>query len=438
MTIFQFSDDTPKDLPLSSSGSAQGRFSGRTTFSITNLTARPQGGRISVRPLGEAKADWFKIVGASPDSAELTRSFAPSDTFRPEVSVAPPADAPPGEYKFQLQIVSTEDPAAGETRGPIVRFTVPEVDRSPGTFLRLAAAGAILALTAFGGGYFLRGVVTSGDVEKARNEGGAQHAAELAGRDEELRIQIGKIAELEEVESGLRGELKSLAETHDARLQDAATETRRLQDEIKDQTARVEEARALQTQFNDVFKGDAPFRERLDQAQADLTQTARLRDENLTLAQARTQCYGALGDLAGGKDVLPRLESFEAEAANLRAASAAMKMDSERLKSESDTHQAATAEAVQHLVEVSSELEAALAFNTELTVIMEQEAEENLAARTRAQEAQAALQLQIDDLGVQLQTAQTRIVDLTQQGEQAAKTYAERIAQKDAETPACP
>ncbi len=96
-------------------------------FSITNITA----GRLALgtKILADAPAEesWFTIEGAA------KRELAPNETDQVVVKVKLPADGRPGEYKFSLQVYSTERGRAGEdfTNGPTVAVEMPEPSVGP-------------------------------------------------------------------------------------------------------------------------------------------------------------------------------------------------------------------------------------------------------------------------------------------------------------------
>ncbi|MEJ2666015.1 MAG: PASTA domain-containing protein [Deinococcales bacterium] len=122
------------------------RRTGAASFSITNKTNQPLAGRLSVVPQGDAKAEWFEVMG------EAQRNFAASETQQASVNVTVPGDAPAGNYTFRLRIVNVNDPDNDYTDGATASFEVPEVVTPPAHFPRWAyfAIGAALVVVVGG------------------------------------------------------------------------------------------------------------------------------------------------------------------------------------------------------------------------------------------------------------------------------------------------
>jgi hypothetical protein len=91
---------------------------GRLDFTVTNTAHRDLTARAHVVPEGTAKADWFTIVGPQRDSP-------PDTTHQFGVQVAVPIEAPPGAYRFRLDVVAVEDPDEYEGEGVWATIDVP-------------------------------------------------------------------------------------------------------------------------------------------------------------------------------------------------------------------------------------------------------------------------------------------------------------------------
>lgn len=117
---------------------------GAASFSITNKTNQPLAGRLSVVPQGNAKAEWFEVMG------EAQRNFAAAETQQATVNVTVSGDAPAGNYTFRLRIVNVNDPDNDYTDGATASFKVPEVVPSGGggfpTWAYIAIAVALVVI----------------------------------------------------------------------------------------------------------------------------------------------------------------------------------------------------------------------------------------------------------------------------------------------------
>src|SRR3977135_1552028 len=77
---------------------------GTIAFAVTNSTTRSLRGQMQIRPLGETKAGWLRLQGAS----EI--NFAPSETHQVTAEVQVPPGTAPGKYRFRLDACSTSNP----------------------------------------------------------------------------------------------------------------------------------------------------------------------------------------------------------------------------------------------------------------------------------------------------------------------------------------
>jgi PASTA domain-containing protein len=98
---------------------------GSATFSVTNKVGSPTGGRLSVVPEGNAKAEWFQIQG------EKERTFQGSETQKITVNVNVPGNLPPGDYKLRCRVVNVTDPDNDYTNSAVVTVTVPQPEKPP-------------------------------------------------------------------------------------------------------------------------------------------------------------------------------------------------------------------------------------------------------------------------------------------------------------------
>jgi hypothetical protein len=125
----------------------------QAVFTVSNLSGRAISGRARIVPANPVAAPWLGIAG------HTERDFPIGGTQQFTVEIAPPADAPPGTYIFQLQVVGLDNPDEEITQGPGVTFTVP----APGTVPPAPArafpwwipVGVVVALLILGGGGLL-------------------------------------------------------------------------------------------------------------------------------------------------------------------------------------------------------------------------------------------------------------------------------------------
>jgi hypothetical protein len=91
---------------------------GSANFSVTNKSGQPLAGRLSVQPQGDAKAEWFDIMG------EKERNFAPTETQKITVNIKTPPAAKMGDYKFRFRAVNVNDPDNDYTDSAVVTFNL--------------------------------------------------------------------------------------------------------------------------------------------------------------------------------------------------------------------------------------------------------------------------------------------------------------------------
>src|SRR5438105_4091155 len=121
---------------------------GTADFSVTNVSGRPLRGRAAPFPDAPAQAGWFTIA----DGAE--RDFPVGGTVQYVVGVAAPLSAPPGSYRFRLDVLGTDNPDEEQAHGQWVAFQVvaappPPPRKIPWPWI-IAAAAAVLVLAAIG------------------------------------------------------------------------------------------------------------------------------------------------------------------------------------------------------------------------------------------------------------------------------------------------
>jgi hypothetical protein len=120
---------------------------GRLDFTVTNIAHRELTARAHVVPEGTAKVEWFTIVGPQRDSP-------PDATHQFGVQVAVPIAAPPGPYRFRLDVVGVEDPDEYEGEGVWATIDVPPAPRPSRVPLWILAAAAVLLVAILVGVYF--------------------------------------------------------------------------------------------------------------------------------------------------------------------------------------------------------------------------------------------------------------------------------------------
>lgn len=160
MPSFQISD-APTQLQMQPAGADGVIPPAKVSFTLRNMGARAQTGRIRVEPQSGADAAWFAITGAPATSpAEIEKEFAFGGNEAIEVTVAPPKGAPAGKYGLRLKVAAEEDPDTDFAEGPTVGFDLaaPPVVVTPHKPFPwwIVAVAAVLVLVAAGvGGFFI-------------------------------------------------------------------------------------------------------------------------------------------------------------------------------------------------------------------------------------------------------------------------------------------
>jgi hypothetical protein len=112
---------------------------GRLDFTVTNTAHRELTARAHVVPEGGAQEGWFTIVGPQRDSpADATHQFG--------VEVAVPIQAPPGPYRFRLDVVGVEDPDEYEAEGVWATIDVPLAPQPSRLPIWIVAVAALLVV----------------------------------------------------------------------------------------------------------------------------------------------------------------------------------------------------------------------------------------------------------------------------------------------------
>jgi serine/threonine-protein kinase len=91
------------------------------SFTASNTGPKSIAGRVTLVPLGSAKAAWLNLDG------EQERNFAKGEAHQLTVRIAVPPGTPVGKYSFRLNIISVENPDDEFTEGPSVSFEVKEL-----------------------------------------------------------------------------------------------------------------------------------------------------------------------------------------------------------------------------------------------------------------------------------------------------------------------
>jgi hypothetical protein len=136
-----FSITAPPELKLSEDRS------GRTTFTVSNLTGRPVRARIVPRGQDGASDDWFDPPQELPIEVGATVTV--------DIGVTVPADAQAGRYTLHLDAVVEDD--TERVAGQSVAFEVPEPAPQPSRLrliLLLVLAGVLLLGLAAGAVWF--------------------------------------------------------------------------------------------------------------------------------------------------------------------------------------------------------------------------------------------------------------------------------------------
>ena len=108
-----------QEVPLGPEGAAS------VAFTVTNQTTRPLRGQGQARALGSTDASWLKLQGG------LEFDFAASESRQISMNLEVPAKAPPGQYRFRLDVCSVANPDDDFTQGPEVSFTVRDTPPPP-------------------------------------------------------------------------------------------------------------------------------------------------------------------------------------------------------------------------------------------------------------------------------------------------------------------
>lgn len=90
-----------------------------TSFTVFNSSGRAMRGRARIVPQDPVAEKWLTVV----DDAE--RDFPIAGTQQYSVHIAPPPDAPAGNYIFRLDVLGVDNPDEELSEGPGVTFEVP-------------------------------------------------------------------------------------------------------------------------------------------------------------------------------------------------------------------------------------------------------------------------------------------------------------------------
>jgi hypothetical protein len=120
----------------------------RASFTVTNTSPQALRGQLFARKLGEAKPEWFTVVG------DTVRDFAPGEVQQVVVELKVPPGSAPGSYSFRLDAVSEADPDEDFTEGQSVAFDVaappPPPPKKKFPWWILAIVGAVVLLIVIG------------------------------------------------------------------------------------------------------------------------------------------------------------------------------------------------------------------------------------------------------------------------------------------------
>jgi hypothetical protein len=112
---------------------------GRLDFTVTNTAHRDLTARAHVVAEGGAQTGWFTIVGPQRESPrDGTHQFG--------VEVAVPIEAPPGPYRFRLDVVGVEDPDEYEGEGVWATVDVPPAPQPSRLPIWIVAISAVLVV----------------------------------------------------------------------------------------------------------------------------------------------------------------------------------------------------------------------------------------------------------------------------------------------------
>jgi hypothetical protein len=126
---------------------------GTVALTVSNVSAKPQQGRLSLVPLDPTKAEWLGVAGAA------TRTFPVGGSEQFVVQIAVPKEAPDGRYTYRPDVVAVANPDEDSTQGPTLAFEVPKVvvveDPWWKKYLWYIVAGAVVLLVVIGVVVFL-------------------------------------------------------------------------------------------------------------------------------------------------------------------------------------------------------------------------------------------------------------------------------------------
>lgn len=153
MPTFEIPDDGSTTVKLGGDiADPKAPRTGGAVFSVTNKSAERRAGRLSVRVIGETKAEWFAIEG------EREREFAPGETQTASVRISVPPDTPPRDYSFCLRVVAVNAPDYDFAEGPAAKFQVePPIGKKPiPPWVWVVVALVVLAVAGLGAWFLLR------------------------------------------------------------------------------------------------------------------------------------------------------------------------------------------------------------------------------------------------------------------------------------------
>jgi len=123
MPSFEFADcPTRLDLVPSPDGSVA---TGSLRCTVRNGSTRRQTARIRIEPLGEARSEWFTLVGGSPTSPlEIEEDLDAGSTLSVEASVKVRPQPTAASHSFRLRVTSETEPDTDFAEWPAVAFDV--------------------------------------------------------------------------------------------------------------------------------------------------------------------------------------------------------------------------------------------------------------------------------------------------------------------------
>jgi hypothetical protein len=141
------STTTPFAVTASATMELSPSRTGRTTFTVTNLTGRAVGARLSPRGGPGAEDTWFAVVGP----VELPMAIGATASV--EVKASIPGGAPTGDCSFALEVVAEDDTEV--VTGQSVAFTIPVGGAAGSKVPWLAMVLVVVVVAALlGGGLF--------------------------------------------------------------------------------------------------------------------------------------------------------------------------------------------------------------------------------------------------------------------------------------------